>query len=692
MMSWKSLGRLLSGIKGAYNDINPATLTGAIDVIVVEQQDGSFTCGPFHVRFGKLTAISPADKTVEIYVNGEFVDFLRMCLGSDGDAYFVDSSGSVTDEFLPSDTVGCPGFTYDDTWSGLSMRRHPRKVRRDSAMSEPGTESKLIEENIDELNDYEVSSDCETLDESLKDSLRCRNSMGNSFVSDSQLDESSKVAVREYSWNWGSEDLKNCQSVNSSDISNTDRSVVRDDGTMQANDTCGKGLYLEELVTEQDQNIKEAYIYPPSHVNPSSHSQSYGSIHATDSGYADYGYRSDNEHTPRSISPVSPQVASLRLSLCGGLSPDKPCSEEKFLEHIVSYEEFIREPNSILSNPNLVVYFNGRYWNWQIAAPSIVSVLAFQTQLPYLTLQRLESQYLPKKQSRRTSWFSWGTSYTQTVTAAPEPVIPSKKEEDKPQSSNCSCSEPTLADLLDNFSAESCFEQAAAYVPRIVNSLDSSVLLYLYARYKQATAGPCNVPKPGIFDINGRKKWSAWHDLGNMSTEEAQKQYVEKLHEVDPTWKPSDTKQRSVYVSRMINLDPNSNDPPMTSNSDESIFNLIKENDIEGVNSLLSSKSDEVHATDKNGMTPLHWASDRGYCDLVSILLKHNAIVNVKDTEGQTPLHYACSCGHDEVIKVLLKYGADIHAKDNEENSACDLYEGDFQALFNDQINSSAHL
>ncbi|VDQ15922.1 unnamed protein product [Trichobilharzia regenti] len=56
----------------------------------------------------------------------------------------------------------------------------------------------------------------------------------------------------------------------------------------------------------------------------------------------------------------------------------------------------------------------------------------------------------------------------------------------------------------------------------------------------------------------------------------------------------------------MINLDPNSNDPPMTSNSDESIFNLIKENDIEGVNSLLSSKSDEVHATDKNVSWTFH--------------------------------------------------------------------------------------
>ncbi|VVC90529.1 unnamed protein product [Leptidea sinapis] len=40
--------------KKFYSEINSATLTGAIDVIVVEQPDGSFTCSPFHVRFGKL--------------------------------------------------------------------------------------------------------------------------------------------------------------------------------------------------------------------------------------------------------------------------------------------------------------------------------------------------------------------------------------------------------------------------------------------------------------------------------------------------------------------------------------------------------------------------------------------------------------------------------------------------------------
>jgi phosphatidate phosphatase LPIN len=49
-----SFTRLFSSIKSAYNNLNPSTLTGAIDVIVVKQEDGTLRCTPFHVRFGKL--------------------------------------------------------------------------------------------------------------------------------------------------------------------------------------------------------------------------------------------------------------------------------------------------------------------------------------------------------------------------------------------------------------------------------------------------------------------------------------------------------------------------------------------------------------------------------------------------------------------------------------------------------------
>ena len=38
--------------------------SGAIDVIVVEQPDGSYLSSPFHVRFGKLGVLKAKEKIV----------------------------------------------------------------------------------------------------------------------------------------------------------------------------------------------------------------------------------------------------------------------------------------------------------------------------------------------------------------------------------------------------------------------------------------------------------------------------------------------------------------------------------------------------------------------------------------------------------------------------------------------------
>lgn len=68
------VARALSSALSYYKDINPATLTGAIDVIVVqrpncEESDGyELACTPFHVRFGKLSVLRAAEKKVRSFV------------------------------------------------------------------------------------------------------------------------------------------------------------------------------------------------------------------------------------------------------------------------------------------------------------------------------------------------------------------------------------------------------------------------------------------------------------------------------------------------------------------------------------------------------------------------------------------------------------------------------------------------
>lgn len=59
-----SLYKVFNNLNKFYTEINPATLTGAIDVVVVEQEDGSLHCSPFHVRFGKLGVLRSREKVV----------------------------------------------------------------------------------------------------------------------------------------------------------------------------------------------------------------------------------------------------------------------------------------------------------------------------------------------------------------------------------------------------------------------------------------------------------------------------------------------------------------------------------------------------------------------------------------------------------------------------------------------------
>ena len=103
-------GLIMSGIgliKGAYDslpEINAATLSGAIDIIVVEQPDGSLLSSPFHVRFGRFKVLrNPRDRIVRITVNEQPVDFV-MKLGHSGEAFFVEE----TDEPPTAEEVTSP--------------------------------------------------------------------------------------------------------------------------------------------------------------------------------------------------------------------------------------------------------------------------------------------------------------------------------------------------------------------------------------------------------------------------------------------------------------------------------------------------------------------------------------------------------------------------------------------------------
>lgn len=71
-----------------------------MDIICVEQPDGSFKSSPFHVRFGKLKLLKSARKQVSITVNGLESKKVFLHLGLEGEAFFFREAqeGEITEE------------------------------------------------------------------------------------------------------------------------------------------------------------------------------------------------------------------------------------------------------------------------------------------------------------------------------------------------------------------------------------------------------------------------------------------------------------------------------------------------------------------------------------------------------------------------------------------------------------------
>ncbi|XP_077583061.1 phosphatidate phosphatase LPIN2 isoform X2 [Stigmatopora nigra] len=161
-------------VKELYSGLNPATLTGGIDVVVVRQPDGSFQCSPFHVRFGKLGVLRSKEKIVDIEINGESVD-LHMKLGDNGEAFFVEQNENMESE-VPAHLCTSPiplddpeEMTETSSVSGSGTRKKKRRRKRaraDSHQREEGVSSS--DEQVKEWDKDHSVQDCPDKDNHAK--------------------------------------------------------------------------------------------------------------------------------------------------------------------------------------------------------------------------------------------------------------------------------------------------------------------------------------------------------------------------------------------------------------------------------------------------------------------------------------------------------------------------------------------
>uniref|UniRef100_A0A2P2ILZ5 Uncharacterized protein MANES_17G006800 n=1 Tax=Rhizophora mucronata TaxID=61149 RepID=A0A2P2ILZ5_RHIMU len=76
------------------------------------------------------------------------------------------------------------------------------------------------------------------------------------------------------------------------------------------------------------------------------------------------------------------------------------------------------------------------------------------------------------------------------------------------------------------------FEEYAEKAKTLPENTTNENKLILYGLYKQATVGPVNTTRPGMFSMKERAKWDAWKAVEAKSQDEAMNDYITKVKQL----------------------------------------------------------------------------------------------------------------------------------------------------------------
>lgn len=88
------------------------------------------------------------------------------------------------------------------------------------------------------------------------------------------------------------------------------------------------------------------------------------------------------------------------------------------------------------------------------------------------------------------------------------------------------------------------------------------------------------------------------------------------------------------------------------------IISALRKGDRKETLWLLSTQKGEIASLDTEGRSIISLAAERGWSEIVNVILDMRAPMDSPDESKRTPLSYAAENGHIEVVKTLLKHGA----------------------------------
>ena len=223
---------------------------------------------------------------------------------------------------------------------------------------------------------------------------------------------------------------------------------------------------------------------------------------------------------------------------------------------------------------------------------------------------------------------------------------------------------------IANDKLEQQFQQAAK-ASRDLQNLQNGDKLLLYGLYKQATVGDCNEQEePSRFDVVQHAKYEARLKFQGMPCDDAMNMYIQIVREFSTcTEMEYETQELDMFnamgakpstLANEYEQEDSTTTIPLLKAARDGNVHALKE----ALQQMNGKTSTIVSTADESGQTALHFAADRGNCQVVELLLDAGANPNATDLEGIGVLQAAVIAGHNDVASILLKFGANPHQAD----------------------------
>ncbi|CAK9257992.1 unnamed protein product [Sphagnum jensenii] len=408
---YSTVGRYIS--QGVYTVAGPFhPFGGAVDIIVVQQEDGTFKSSPWYVKFGKFQGVlKQREKVVDVAVNGNDVNF-HMFLDTTGGAYFLKDADLENEvSILSPPSAASSG---DDTVVNTLATQAAKADDDDVQAKVEIQESKEVAENSSSTRRsilgllFRGYGKEQTL-ASPDSALERESSLERAEIISDLLDNS---------WGYGSgvKSRKSPQKLNSQEplvISslNSQNVATAKDSQAKASDSqmslTGQTMGPEELVINKRKgelenplsnsdagaaNRKSTYVEANTSEEQEEEVHTKLAVMKIDNvASTPHGENiSDDElENPLSYSHIGSASGKsiyfeantrVELSLCRHLLKDHMGREEAaeaFTSARVSLHEFKSSPASIIANDKLIIHVGGQYYPWSVAAPVVLGIFAF---------------------------------------------------------------------------------------------------------------------------------------------------------------------------------------------------------------------------------------------------------------------------------------------------------------------------